>query len=29
MPAAAQHDFPKPDIQNVQMGRNPLRSAPV
>ena len=24
-PAAAQHDFPKPDIQIVQLGRNPIR----
>ena len=25
LPAAAQHDFPKPDIQIVQMGQNPIR----
>lgn len=24
--AEAQHDFPKPDIQIVQMGRNPIRT---
>ena len=26
LPAAAQHDFPKPDIQIVQMGQNPIRT---
>jgi hypothetical protein len=26
LPAAAQQSFPKPDIQIVQMRRNPIRS---